>query len=127
MLPLAALLLNPALLMRPLARRAAPCTMAAAPTETATAIFGDLQLRGVLASRIIEEDFKVATPIQSAAMMPIHRGEHAVLTARPEIPREIGVHTVLPVKDAGSLTSRQLRERSITYKNMESDIWLGSY
>ena len=55
------------------------------------------------------------------------RGEHAVLTARPEIPREIGVHTVLPVKDAGSLTSRQLRERSITYKNMESDIWLGSY
>ena len=43
--------------------------------------FGDLQVRGVLASRLLEENFKVATPIQSAAMMPIHRGENAVLHA----------------------------------------------
>ena len=43
--------------------------------------FGDLQVRGVIASRLLEEDFKVATPIQAAAMMPIHRGENAVLHA----------------------------------------------
>ena len=43
--------------------------------------FGDLQVRGVIASRLLEENFKVATPIQAAAMMPIHRGENAVLHA----------------------------------------------
>ena len=32
-------------------------------------------------SRLLAENFKVATPIQAAAMMPIHRGEHAVLHA----------------------------------------------
>ena len=48
------------------------------------------------------------------------------VTARPAIPhppKEIGVHTALPVSEAGSLTSRQLAERRITFKNMESNIW----
>ena len=69
---------RPPYCLTPPARRAAQPSCA---DDGEFTVFGDLQVRGVLASRLLAENFKVATPIQAAAMMPIHRGEHAVLHA----------------------------------------------
>ena len=85
---LAVSLLLTAVVERPLRPRAPSAAQirAATPAERAVApsdgyMFGDLPVAGPLAEQLRGSGFEKPTPIQAAAMMPIVRGQHALVHA----------------------------------------------